>query len=487
MYKCSALEIRNQFTSGERSAEEIVTYFLNRIKRFDGKIRAFLLLDEGRVLKQARELDKKRSQKKPLGKLAGIPIGVKDNIHVKGWKTTCASKILENYTAPVNATVIDYIEAEDGILLGKLNMDEFAMGSTTLYSAFHPTYNPWDVNCVPGGSSGGSAAAVAARFCPLTLGSDTGGSVRQPAAFCGLVGLKPSYGRVSRQGLVAFASSLDQIGPLATNVQDIGLFMEVLGAHDPKDATSYQKKSEDYLSSFSEDMAPKTMGIPEAFLEELNEDAKSNFFQALEVYERLGWKIEEIDLNLLNHAVSLYYIICAAEAATNLARYDGIRFGYRNPHAKTLEEVYTQSREEGFGKEVKRRILLGNYVLSSTNKSSYYTKASQIRSALIKTFELAFEQCSFIATPVTATSALKIGEILDPVSLYLQDIFTVGVNLAYLPGISVPSGYSRKTGLPLAIQLIAPRGQDKLLCQAAHLYEKAAKWNDMIPKDFDIV
>ncbi len=487
MYKCAAIELREKFTSGEFSAEEIVTYFLDRIDRFDSKIRSFLLVNKELVLEKSRELDKKKKQGKSLGKLAGIPIGIKDNIHVKGLKTTCASKMLKNYIAPMNATVIDYIEAEDGIVLGKLNMDEFAMGSTTLYSSFHPTYNPWNLECVPGGSSGGSAAAVAARLCPLSLGSDTGGSIRQPAAFCGVVGLKPSYGRVSRQGLVAFASSLDQIGPFATNVKDIGLIMEVLGSHDPKDATSYKGKPENYLSVFSEEMSSKVIGVPKIFLEDLNSDVKNNFIQALEVYERLGWKVKEIDLNLLQHAVAMYYVICTAEAATNLARYDGIRFGYRSSEARTLEEVYTKSREEALGKEVKRRILVGNYVLSSANKSSYYTKASQIRSALIESFENAFLSCDFIATPVTATSALKIGEILDEISLYLQDIFTVGVNLAYLPGIAIPSGFSKKTGMPLSIQLIAPRKQDRLLCQAAYVYEQATDWKSLIPEDFDVI
>lgn len=486
MYKSSAVKLHEQFTAGELSAEEIVVYFLNRIDKFDSKIRSFLLVDKEYALKKARELDKKRKEGKPLGKLAGVPIGVKDNIHVKGLSTTCASKMLENYIAPINATVIDNIEAEDGIILGKLNMDEFAMGSTTLYSAFHPTYNPWNLNCVPGGSSGGSAAAVAARLCPIALGSDTGGSIRQPAAFCGVVGLKPSYGRVSRQGLVAFASSLDQIGPFATNVQDIGLIMEILGAHDPKDSTSYREKSENYLTAFSEEMASKTIGVPKVFLEGLNEDVKNNFFQVLEVYEKIGWKIKEIDLDLLKYAVAMYYVICTAEAATNLARYDGIRFGYRSSNAKTLEEVYKKSREEGLGKEVKRRILVGNHVLSSSNKSSYYMKASQIRNALISSFEQAFQSCDFIATPVTATSALKIGEILDEISLYLQDIFTVGVNLAYLPGIAVPSGFSKKTGMPLSMQLIAPRKQDRLLCQAAYIYEQAVNWENMIPQDFDL-
>lgn len=479
MYRKSALELRESVVRGEVSATAIVEDFYRRIDAEDLHVRAFLSTCQQRALEKAESVDRKRINGEPLGKLAGVPIGIKDNIHVAGVHTTCASKMLENYIAPFHATVVERIEAEDGIILGKLNMDEFAMGSTTHYSAFHPTHNPWDLSRVPGGSSGGSAAAVAARFCPIALGSDTGGSIRQPAAFCGVVGFKPSYGAVSRYGLVAFGSSLDQIGPLATTVEDIALSMDVLAGQDPKDATSRPF----FTSSFQEQLSlevPQSIGVPFSFLEGLRDDIKENFFQSLSVFEKQGSRIIEINLDILRHAVSVYYILASAEAATNLARFDGIRYGYRAPDANSMKEVYTKSRGQGFGKEVIRRILLGNYVLSAERQSVYYKKGMAIRNKIIRTFQSIFTTCDVIAMPVCSCPALLDGEILDPIALYLQDIYTVAVNLAYLPAIAVPSGLSLE-GLPLGLQILGAQGQDQQVCQVGYSFQEHSQIKNLYP------
>lgn len=480
MYLKTALEIKQSVMTGEVLATEIVEGFYHRIEAEDSKIGAFLSLCKERALEKAESIDQKRKRGEQLGKLAGVPIGVKDNIHVEGLFTTCASRMLENYKAPFHATVIERIEEEDGIVLGKLNMDEFAMGSTTRYSAFQPTHNPWDERRVPGGSSGGSAAAVAARFCPIALGSDTGGSIRQPAAFCGVVGFKPSYGAVSRYGLVAFASSLDQIGPLANSVEDIALAMDVLSGKDPKDATSQQFFSSSFQDHLSLDV-PKCIGVPIGFLKDLREDIKENFFRSLAVFEQQGSQIVEIDLDILKHAVSVYYILASAEAATNLARFDGIRYGYRAENAMNMEEVYTKSRAQGFGKEVIRRILLGNYVLSAERQSLYYKKGTEIRNKIIRSFRSIFKSCDVIAMPVCSCPALLDGEVLDPVTLYLQDIYTVAVNLAYLPAIAVPSGFSMEQ-LPLGLQLIGPQGQDLKVCQMGYSFQEHSGIKQICPR-----
>ncbi|ANH78237.1 Asp-tRNA(Asn)/Glu-tRNA(Gln) amidotransferase subunit GatA [Candidatus Chlamydia sanziniae] len=482
MYQNSALDLTHAVVSGELTATEITQYFLNRIQQGEEEIGAFLSLCEERALEKAAAIDAKRTRGENLGKLAGVPVGIKDNIHVEGLCTTCASRMLENYQAPFNATVVEKIEAADGIILGKLNMDEFAMGSTTRYSAFHPTHNPWDVSRVPGGSSGGSAAAVAARFCPITLGSDTGGSIRQPAAFCGVVGFKPSYGAVSRYGLVAFGSSLDQIGPIATIVEDIALIMDVCAGKDSKDATSRKF----FTSSFTESLSlevPKLIGICRGFLEGLCDDVKENFFSSLAILERQGSHIIDVDLDIVKHGVAIYYVIASAEAATNLARFDGIRYGLRSTDAHTVREVYELSRHEGFGKEVIRRILLGNYVLSADRQNVYYKKATAIRAKITQTFAIAFERCDVIAMPVCSSPAFKYDEILDPVSLYLQDIYTVGMNLAYLPAIAVPSGFS-KEGLPLGFQLIGPQGKDQRICQVGYSFQEHAKIKNLCAEKF---
>ncbi|MES2344704.1 MAG: Asp-tRNA(Asn)/Glu-tRNA(Gln) amidotransferase subunit GatA [Chlamydiota bacterium] len=484
MFRKSAKELHQIYKQGEVSAVEIAENLLARIENHDSQIGAFLTVLSSRFLKKAQELDHKRAEGKPLGKLAGIPIAVKDNIHINKELTTCGSKFLSNYKAPFNATVIELMEREDALIIGKTNLDEFAMGSSTENSAFKHTKNPWDLKCSPGGSSGGSAAAVAARFCPLSLGSDTGGSIRQPAALCGIVGFKPSYGRVSRYGLVAFGSSLDQIGPLATNSQDAALLMEVLGQHCPKDSTSINAPSEHYLKLLDSPIEKKKIGIPLEFLKDLSPESLDNFNKSIEHFKKLGFEIIDIDLNVLKYSIAVYYILATAEASTNLARFDGIRYGVRSSRAKTLDEVYEFSKQEGFGEEVKNRILLGTYVLSSGYKDAYYKKAQQVRRLMIDGFKSAFSTCSLIAMPCSPIPAFSLGAIQDPIQMYLQDIYTIPANLAGLPAISVPSGFS-KENKPYGIQLIGPHMSDALVLKCAHLYEKETGYGARIPPLFD--
>lgn len=482
MYKLTARQLNRLFLEGSLSAETIISYFLKRIHAFDPQIGAFLDVYQTRAQEQAKRLDQKRAQGKPLGRLAGVPISIKDNIHVKGEITTCASKFLKNYRAVFDATAVHLLEKEDAIILGKTNLDEFAMGSSTENSALLKTVNPWNLDCVPGGSSGGSTAAVAARLSPISLGSDTGGSVRQPAAFCGVAGFKPTYGRISRYGLVAYGSSLDQIGPIATSVEDIGMVMEVLGGHDPHDATTIPTHPEDYLP-----MGPikgKKIGVPWQFLENLGQEAKALFLEALEVMKGLGCTVVDVDLNSLNYSVATYYIIATAEASTNLARFDGIRYGVRSSRGDTLEQIYDFSRTEGFGREVKKRILLGTYVLSAGYQDAYYKQAAKVRVKIIDAFNIAFEKCDVIATPVSPFAAFSRGAIQDPLEMYLQDIYTIGVNLAYLPAISVPCGFN-EVQKPFGVQFIGARHDDTLVCRMAHAYEEATPFAREIPPLFN--
>ncbi len=481
MYKLSAIEIRDQFLHGECTAVSIVEYFLQRIAKYEGKIGAFLKVYEDKALYQAQELDKKRRLGQTLGKLAGLPIAIKDNILVKGEIATCASKFLTNYRAPYNATVIDLLLNEGAILIGKTNMDEFAMGSSTENSALQKTHNPWNLSCTPGGSSGGSAAAVAARLCPFALGSDTGGSVRLPAAFCGVVGFKPTYGRVSRYGLVAYGSSLDQIGPLATCTTDAALMMEVIGCHSDKDSTSIPNGPEDYLNHLTKSLNGTRVGIPWQFLHDLADEPKHVFQKSIHDMEELGAKIVEIDLSILKYSVAVYYILATAEASTNLARFDGIRYGQRSPRAKTLEEVYDFSKEEGFGSEVKRRILLGTFVLSAGYQDAYYKKAQKVRTLILNSYKDAFSKCDIIATPVSPFAAFEIGSIKDPLQMYLEDIYTIGINLAGLPAVSIPNGFSHD-GKPMGLQLIGPQKQDRLVLHIAHALEQALPQHSAIPE-----
>lgn len=484
LYKLSAIEIRDMFLLNKISSTEIISYFLKRIKKYDPEIKSFISVLEERAEQKARLLDKKRAEKKPLGKLAGIPVVIKDNIHIMNEITTCGSKILKNYRAVFDASVTKFLEDEDAIIIGKTNLDEFAMGGSTELSAFFPTHNPWNLNCIPGGSSGGSAAAVAARLSPLSLGSDTGGSIRQPAGFCGISGYKPTYGRVSRYGLVAYGSSLDQIGPFATNVQDIALCMEVLSKPCPHDSTNLKMPVESYLSNLSYDLHKLKIGIPWHFLENLEEKKLANVKQSIDTLKSLGAQIFDIDLDILKYSIAVYYILATAEASTNLARFDGIKYGHRSKLAKNLDDVYDLSRDEGFGTEVKRRIMLGTYVLSSGFQDAYYRKAQKVRTLIIKAYEKAFDTCDLIVLPSCPSAALEINKTTDPFIYYLQDLYTVSINLAGLPAISVPSGFDEKN-MPFGLQLIGPQLHDQLVLRAGHAFEKANKFSEKIPPLFD--
>lgn len=483
MDKWSAIEIRDAFLRGEYSAVEIVQFFLNRIAKYEEQVGAFLKIYQDKALYQAEELDRKKSQKQYLGKLAGVPVAIKDNILIKGEINTCGSKFLTNYRAPYHASVVRHLLNEGAILIGKTNLDEFAMGSSTENSALQKTHNPWNLKCTPGGSSGGSAAAVSARFCPVALGTDTGGSIRQPASFCGVVGFKPTYGRVSRYGLVAFGSSLDQIGPLTLNSDDAALVMEVIGRHCEKDSTSIQQGPEDYLNSFKDISRGMKIGVPWRFLGQLADEPKRAFQNAIERLKELGAEIIEVNLDILKYSVAVYYILATAEASTNLARFDGIRYGQRSPRAHTLDEVYDFSKEEGFGPEVKRRIMLGTYVLSAGYQEAFYRQAQKIRTLILRRYNEAFTKCDLIASPVSPSAAFEIGSIKDPLQMYLEDIYSIGVNLAGLPAVSVPSQLTHD-GKPLGFQLIGPQMQDRLVLNAASLIEKKLPFQCAIPDLF---
>lgn len=478
MHTLSARALRDSFINGENSAVAITQYFLNRIDQHDGKVGAFLKVFHERALNQAAKLDAKRAAGEKLGKLAGIPVAIKDNIHIDGELSTCGSKFLTNFKAPFSATVTNLIEAEDGIIIGKTNLDEFAMGSSTENSALQKTRNPWDLKCVPGGSSGGSAAAVAAGFAPLSLGSDTGGSIRQPASLCGIVGFKPTYGRVSRYGLVAFASSLDQIGPFAANTADAALLMEVIGKHCEKDSTSLNIPPDSY--TFNGSMKGMFVGVPWHFVEGMKPHARKLFEESINHLKDLGCTIVDVDLSILKYAIATYYILATAEASTNLARFDGVRYGVRSKDAKTLDQVYDLSKEQGFGPEVKRRILLGTFVLSAGYQDAYYRKAQKIRTLMIQRFKAIFETCSIIAMPTSTDTAFEAGAIQDPLQMYLEDIYTIGVNLAGLPGISVPAGFIN--GKPFGLQLIGPQKADVAVLQAADALERHLKLTPTHPE-----
>ena len=480
MYTLSAIQLRDKIQRGELSAVEVVNYFLRRIEAFDPQIGAFLRTMPEKALAQAKAVDQKRAEGKPLGKLAGVPIAIKDNIHIKGELSTCGSKFLSNYVAPFDATVTRLLEAEDAIFIGKTNMDEFAMGSSTEHSAYQMSYNPWNLKCTPGGSSGGSAAAVAARLCPLSLGTDTGGSIRQPASLCGIVGFKPTYGRVSRYGLVAYGSSLDQIGPFSTNVADSALLMEILGQHCSHDSTSIPSLAESYLEHFNGNLKGMKIGIPYQFLEDLAAEPKQLFMKGTEVLKELGAELIDVDLSILKYSLAIYYILATAEASTNLARFDGIRYGVRSPEAKTLDEVYKFSKEEGFGSEVKRRILLGTFVLSSGFNDAYYKKAQRVRTLMIQSYQAAFQRCDLIAMPVSPFAAFELGSIKDPLQMYLEDIYTTSSNLVGLPAISVPNGFTADKR-PVGLQLIGPQKRDRAVLHAADAFEKATGYSHEIP------
>lgn len=480
MHTFTAIQLHDKFMRGELSATSIVRHFLDRIEKYDSRVGAFLAVFQERALAKAENLDKKRASGQPLGRLAAIPIAIKDNIHVEGELTTCASKFLVNYRAPFSSTVVRLLEEEDAIIIGKTNLDEFAMGSSTENSALQKTFNPWNLECTPGGSSGGSAAAVAARLVPVALGSDTGGSIRQPAAFCGITGFKPTYGRVSRFGLVAFGSSLDQIGPMTANCADSALIMEVIGRHCEKDSTSMPIPQEDYLTGLNKETKGLKIGVPWQFLDGINEESRQLFENSLSVFKELGFELVDVDLSVLRYSIAAYYILATAEASTNLARFDGIRYGVRSSKAQTLDEVYDFSKEEGFGPEVKRRILLGTFVLSSGYKDAYYKKAQKVRSLMIQSYKKAFQQCNLVAMPVSPFPAFKMGEITEPLQMYLADIYAIGANMAGLPAISIPAGFT-KDKKPFGLQLLGDQKRDLDVIQAANAFEKATGYASMLP------
>ena len=480
MHSLSASALRQRFIKGEVSATEIANHFLARIAAHEPQIGAFLEVFEAAVLGQADRLDAKRRRKEPLGRLAGVPIGVKDIINIRGHKTTCGSKMLESFIAPFDATVVRRMREEDGLFIGKLNLDEFAMGSSCEHSAFKRTKNPWDTKLVPGGSSGGPAAAAAAEMASITLGSDTGGSIRLPASFCGISAFKPTYGRVSRYGLVALASSFDHIGPLAYRCEDLELAMQVIGTRCLQDSTSLDEP--DFTpASFAERFGKGfRVGVPWEFFEGLGAEAKSLFQRSLGHLQALGGEVVDVDLSILSSAIAVYYILMTAEVSTNLARFDGIRYGLRSDRAKTLDEVYDLSREEGFGDEVKRRIVLGTFVLSSGYKEAYYKKAQKVRQLTINRFEEAFRECDVIAMPATAGGAFPFGAKKDPLSMYLEDIYTVGANLAGLPALSLPAG-RLSDGRPIGFQLIAPQRGDADVLSLGRAFQSMTTYHEERP------
>ena len=478
-------ELQEKLKNKELTIKEITEAYINRINEKEKDVQAFVteLTDEAK--KSAEEIQSKVENGEITGEFAGIPIGIKDNICTKGIKTTCSSRMLENFVSPYDATVMEKINNENMIDLGKLNMDEFAMGGSTEYSYFHPTINPWNLNKVPGGSSGGSAAAVASNMVPWALGSDTGGSIREPASFCGVVGLKPTYGLVSRYGLVAFASSLDQIGPITKDVQDAAMLLNIIAGHDKKDTTSTNRPKVDYTKALKNDVKGLKIGVPKEFFGEgINEEVKEQLQKAIETYKELGAEVEEFSLDIAQYALATYYIIACAEASSNLGRFDGIRYTYRTKEFKSLKEIYKKSRSEGFGPEVKRRIILGTYVLSSGYYDAYYKKAQQVRTLVMNEFNKGFEKYDVILTPTSPTVAFDIGsKSNNPLEMYLADICTVSVNIAGLPGISIPCGVD-KEGMPVGMQLIGNKFCEETILNAAYTFEQKIKFRENHKPEF---
>ena len=469
----SAVELATAIKEGKVTAVEAMEAVLARIDERETDINAYVTIDKDAALKAAKEAQEKIEKGELTGPLAGVPVAIKDNMCTEGMLTTCSSKILGNFIPTFSAEAVLNLEKAGAVIIGKTNMDEFAMGSTTETSAYGVTRNPWNTEHVPGGSSGGSAAAVAAQECFFALGSDTGGSIRQPASFCGVVGLKPTYGTVSRYGLAAYGSSLDQIGPLTKDVTDCATVMEIIASHDTKDSTSVKREDTDFTSALVEDVKGMKIGIPrDYFGEGLDPEVKTAVLAAAKALEERGAIVEEFDLSLVEYAIPTYYTIAAAEASSNLERFDGIKYGYRTEEYEGLHNMYKKTRSEGFGPEVKRRIMLGSFVLSSGYYDAYYLKALKVKAMIKKAFDEAFAKYDMILGPVAPTTAPKLGESLsDPLKMYLGDIYTISVNLAGLPGISIPCGKDSK-GLPIGLQLIADSFNEKKLIQTAYTYEK---------------
>ena len=479
LYDLTVHELLEKLDNKEITLEDVTKSYIDRINDKEKDVEAFVTLTTDKALEQVKSIENRST------KLAGIPIGIKDNMCTKGVKTTCSSKMLENFVAPYNATVVDKLNQEGLVSLGKLNMDEFAMGGSTEHSAFKTTKNPWNLKTVPGGSSGGSAAAVAANMVPWALGSDTGGSIRQPAAFCGVVGLRPTYGLVSRYGLIAYASSLDQIGVITKDVEDSAILLNVIAGHDEKDSTSAKIEKKDYTKALVKDVKGLKIGVPkEYFGDGINEEVKASIKTAVKKYEEMGAIIEECSLDIADEALAVYYIIACAEASSNLGRFDGIRYGYRTKNFDSLEDIYINSRSEGFGEEVKRRIILGTYVLSSGYYDAYYKKAQKVRTLIKKEFEKLFQKYDLLLTPVSPTVAYEIGtQSNNPLEMYLADLCTVTVNIAGLPGMSVPCGVDSK-GMPIGMQLIGKHFDEETIIKAAYAYEQEIKFRENYKPEF---
>ena len=508
----TAAELIEQLNAGQVTSVEVTQAFLDRIEAHDKNINAFLRVDAMAAMSRAAEIDAKRKAGKPVGKLAGVPVAVKDVLCTEGEPTTCGSKMLENFRPPYDATVVAKLRAADAVLIGKTNMDEFAMGGSNENSAFFPTRNPWDTTRIPGGSSGGSAAAVAASMAPLAIGTDTGGSIRQPAGLCGITGLKPTYGRVSRFGLVAFASSLDQVGPMARSAEDAAILLEAIAGHDPRDTTSVDRPVPAYSQTVSEPLKGLRLGVAsEHFGEGLDSEVDAAVREAIRVYQSLGATVKDISLPHAKYGVAVYYVIAPCEASSNLARYDGVHYGHRtdetvlerelaNERAKlsvvknekneaafaqldnNLVRMYRKSRSEGFGPEVKRRIMLGTYALSAGYYDAYYLKALKVRRLIRRDYDEAFSQVDLIVGPVTSAPAFKIGEKSDdPLAMYLLDLYTVSANLAGIGGIAFPCSFS-SSGLPIGLQLQAPPFAEESLLRAAHMYQKETDFHKRRPK-----
>ncbi|MGW6383796.1 Asp-tRNA(Asn)/Glu-tRNA(Gln) amidotransferase subunit GatA [Peribacillus butanolivorans] len=483
LFEQKVSELHQRLHNKEISVTDLVNESYKRIGQVEDKVKAFLTLDEENARNQAKQLDDQLVKGESQGALFGMPIGVKDNIVTKNLRTTCASKILENFDPIYDATVVQKLQQAETVTIGKLNMDEFAMGSSNENSAYQATRNPWNTDYVPGGSSGGSAASVASGEVLFSLGSDTGGSIRQPAAYCGVVGLKPTYGRVSRFGLVAFASSLDQIGPVTRTVEDNAYLLEAISGVDPMDSTSANLDVPNFVNSLTGDVKGLKIAVPKEYLGEgVGEEARNSVLEALKVLEGLGAVWEEVSLPHSKYALAAYYLLSSSEASANLSRFDGVRFGHRTDNAENLIEMYKQTRSEGFGDEVKRRIMLGTFSLSSGYYDAYYKKAQKVRTLIKKDFEDVFEKYDVIVGPTTPTPAFKIGEkVADPLTMYANDILTIPVNLAGVPGISVPCGFAAN-GLPLGLQMIGKHFDESTIYRAAHAFEQATDFHKQFPK-----
>ena len=479
LYELTAHELIEKLDKKEITPEDITKSCIDRINEKEADVKAFVTITDKEALEKSQKVDKS------AGKYAGIPIGIKDNICTKGVRTTCSSKMLENFISPYDATVMDKLNKENIISLGKLNLDEFAMGASTEYSAFGTTRNPWNLNKVPGGSSGGSAAAVAADMVPWALGSDTGGSVRQPASLCGVVGLKPTYGLVSRYGLVAFASSLDQIGPITKDVEDSALLLNIIAGHDDKDSTSANRPKVDYTEHLKDGVKGLKIGVPKEFLGEgINEEVRKSIQETAEIYRKLGAEVSECTLDIADKALAVYYIIACAEASSNLGRFDGIRYGYRTENFENLNDIFVNSRSEGFGAEVKRRIILGTYVLSSGYYDAYYKKAQKVRTFITKEFERLFKEYDVLLTPTSPTVAYDIGtRSKNPLEMYMADLCTVSVNITGLPAISIPTGVDKEK-MPIGMQLIGKHFDEETILKTAYAAEKEIKFRENYKPEF---